>query len=38
LAEGGRERGDLNVALAVDVVQEVELLVVDGVRAAGAHP
>lgn len=35
---GGREgAGDLDVALAVPVVHEVKLLVVDGVRAAGPH-
>jgi hypothetical protein len=28
---------DLDVALPVDVVHEVELLLVDGVRAAGPH-
>jgi hypothetical protein len=36
----GRGEGsgrDLDVALAVDVVHEVELLLVDGVRAAGPH-
>ena len=30
-------QGDLDVALAGPMVHEVELLVVDGVRAAGPH-
>ena len=42
MGDEGRERKgggeDLNVPLPVDVVHEVELLVVDGVLAAGAHP
>ena len=34
---GPGARGDLDVVLAVPVVHEVELLLVDGVRAAGPH-